>query len=173
MITELQYDLTRKQRLIPHIKSWGITQLFVMFGFVGAISSAINGSWISGVALALLVVLVGRGYIIGLIGVIFTKSQHMDIRIEDKGLGFMVGKERWYIFLDGLTAIRDLEGSVWTIQHWNGTVVNIPKKLISEEVLRFLLDWVQRANDYRDQHGIKNPYPTKKPRHNKTMDRTS
>lgn len=173
MITELQYDLTRKQRLIPHIRTWGINQVFVTLGLVGAITSAINGSWISGMALASLVFFIGRGYIIGLIGVIFTKSQHMNIRIEEKGLGYMVGKERWYIFLDGLTAIRDLERSVWTIQHWNGTVVNIPKKLISEEVLSFLRDWVQQANYYRDQHGIKNPYPTKKPRHNKTMDRTS
>lgn len=92
---------------------------------------------------------------------VFVMSHHMDIRIEDNGLGYMAGKEWWYISLDGLTAIRDLERSVWTVQHWNGTVVNIPKKILSDEALEFLRDWVCRANDIRNKLGIQSPYPTK------------
>ncbi|QQL44080.1 hypothetical protein [Sulfuriroseicoccus oceanibius] len=161
MLDELQYDLTRRQRLIPHLRAWGVAQLFVIVGLVGAVAAAFEGSWVFAVLIGLLVLCFGRGYIIGLLNVIFVGSQHMDIRIEDNGLGYMAGKERWYIFLDGLTAVRDLERSVWTIQHWNGTVVNIPKSELSEDTLAFLRDWVRRANDYRDQHGIRSPYPTK------------
>ena len=101
-----------------------------------------------------------RGYFIGLLNVLFVSSQHMDIRIEESGLGYLSGKERYYIFLDGLTAVRDLERSVWTIQHWNGTVINIPKKLLGIDALAFLRDWVQRANVIREKHGIRNPYPS-------------
>lgn len=164
MLAEFQYDLTRKQRLIPHIRAWGVSQLLVILGMIGVGAAVTQGSW--GVALfaALIILWFGRGYFIGLVNGIFVKLQHMDIRIEDNGLGFMAGNERWYIFLDGLTAVRDLEPSVWTVQHWNGTVVNIPKKVLSEDVLEFLQDWVRRANDYRDKHGIRSSFPTKQKR---------
>lgn len=161
MLAELQYDLTRKQRLIPHIRAWGVTQLFVIFGMIGIGAAMAWGAWWTALIVALFVLWVGRGYIVGLLNVIFVKAQHMDIRIEDNGLGYMAGKERWYIFLDGLTAVRDLEKTVWTVQHWNGTVVNIPKTMLSEEVLKFLRDWVRRANAERDKLGIRSPYPTK------------
>ncbi len=161
MFTELQYELTRKQRLVPHLRVWGVAQFLVLFGLFGAAVAALQGSWIFAAFVGLCVLWFGRRYIVGLLNAVFVKSQHMDIRIEDNGLGYMAGKERWYIFLDGLTAVRDLERSVWTIQHWNGTIVNIPKKALSEDILNFLRNWVRKANDYRDQHGIRSPYPTK------------
>jgi hypothetical protein len=161
MLAELQYDLTRKQRLIPHIRVWGVIQLFLILGMIGIGAALMKGLWWMALFLALPVLWFGRRYIIGLFNVIFVKSQYMDIRIEDKGLGYKTGKERRYVFLDGLTAVRDLEQSVWTVQHWNGTVVNIPKKILSEDTLDFLRDWVRRANSYRDKHGIRSPFSTK------------
>ena len=161
MHAELQYDLTRKQRLLPHIRVWGVTQIFVIIGLIGVGAAVMHGSWRIAPFVALLVLWGGRGYITGLINVILVKSHHMEIRIEDNGLEFMAGKDRWYIYLDGLTAIRNLEKTVWTIQHWNGTIVNIPKKDLTEDVLNFLRDWVRRANDIRTKLGIQSPYPTK------------
>lgn len=142
MVAELQYNLTRRQRLIPHIRAWGLSQLLVILGVIGVGFAVDRGSWWIALFAALFVLWFGRGYLAGLWNVLFVKLQHMDIVIEDKGLGYMVGKERWYIFLDGLTAVRDLERTVWTIQHWNGTVVNIPKTMLSEDALNFLRDWV-------------------------------
>ena len=161
MVIELQYDLTRRQRLIPHIRAWGLSQLLVILGAIGVGFAVDRGPWWIALIAALFVLWFGRGYVAGLWNVIFVKLQHMDIVIEDKGLGYLVGKERWYIFLDGLTAVRDLERTVWTIQHWNGTVVNIPKTMLSEDSLNFLRDWVRRANDERAKLGIRSPYPTK------------
>jgi len=166
MVVELQYDLTRRQRLIPHIRTWGLTQLLVILGLFGIGFTAVRGPWWAALIVALFVLWFGRGYLTGLLNVLFVKSQHMDIVIEDKGLGYMAGKDRWYIFLDGLTAVRDLEKSVWSIQHRNGTTVNVPKVMISEEVLDFLRDRVQSANDFRDKTGIRSPYPTKPPNSN-------
>jgi hypothetical protein len=161
MLVELQYDLTRKQRLIPHLRIWGVNQLFVIFGVFAFAAATVRHSWWISLVAALFLLCFLRGYIKGLLNVVFVMSQHMDIRIEDNGLGYMAGKEWWYISLDGLTAIRDLERSVWTVQHWNGTVVNIPKKILSYEALEFLRDWVCRANDIRNKLGIQSPYPTK------------
>ena len=161
MLIELQYDLTRKQRLIPHLRIWGVTQLFVILGVFAVATATAQRSWWTAIVVVLLILWFGRGYIIGLFNVGFVRLQHMDIRIEDNGLGYMAGKERWYIFLDGLTAVRDLERSVWTVQHWNGTIVNIPKKILSDEALEFLRDWVCRANDIRSKYGIQSPHPTK------------
>lgn len=161
MLVELQYDLTRKQRLIPHLRIWGVIQLFVILGIFAVAAATVQHSWWTSFVVALLILWFGRGYIIGLFNVVFVRSQHMDIRIEDNGLGYMTGKERWYILLDGLTAVRDLERSVWTIQHWNGTIVNIPKKILSDEALKFLRGWVCQANDIRNKYGIQSPDPTK------------
>jgi len=161
MVAELRYDLTRRQRLIPHIRACRLTQLLVILGAVGVGLAAARGPWWIFLITALFVLWFSRCYAVGFWNVLFVKSQHMDIVIEDKGLGYMVGKERWYIFLDGLTAVRDLEKTVWTIQHWNGTLVNIPKTMLSEDALEFLCDWVRRANDERDKLGIRSPYPTK------------
>ena len=160
MLLELKYDLTRKQRLIPHLRVWGVYQLFAISALITFTAATVRHSWWISIAAALFLFFC-RGYFTGFLNVVFASSQHMDIRIEDNGLGYLEGKERWYIFLDGLTAVRDLEGSVWTVQHWNGTVVNIPKKILSTEALEFLRDWVRRANDIRTKLGIQSPYPTK------------
>jgi len=160
MIAELRYDLTRKQRLIPHIRLWGAAQLIVIIGGVTVVFSAMEGSWLFASFLFLLVFWFGRGYIFGLLNVLFVRSHHMDIHIEDNGLGYMAGKERWYIHLDGLTAVRNLERSVWTIQHHNGAVVNIPKNILSDDALEFLRNWVHRANEIRTKHKIRSPFPS-------------
>lgn len=107
-----------------------------------------QGSWWTALFVALLALWFGRGYVVGLINVIFVREQHVDIQIEDNALGFMAGKERWYFSLDGLTAVRDLEGSVWTIQHWNGAVLNIPKEILASDGL----DWTsggQLSNHFK------------------------
>ena len=158
MHAELQYDLTRKQRLLPHIRVWGVTQIFVIIGLIGVGAAVMHGSWRIAPFVALLVLWGGRGYITGLINVILVKSHHMEIRIEDNGLEFMAGKDRWYIYLDGLTAIRNLEKTVWTIQHWNGTIVNIPKKDLTEDVLNFLRDCLRRIPGCRVREGNRSKF---------------
>lgn len=155
----LEYDLSRRQRLIPHLRSWGPYQAVGILVFA-AVTAAASRLSLWALFAWILFMFALRGYFIGLFNVLFIASQRMDVRIEANGLGYLFGKERYYVCLDGLTAVRDLERSVWTIQHWNGTVINVPKELLAAETLAFLRDWVQRANEIREKHGIRNPYPS-------------
>ena len=161
MVSELHDDLTRRQQLFPPIRMWGLAQLLVILGAVGVGLAVDRGPWWIAPIAALFVLWCGRGYIAGLWNVLFVKEQHTGIVIEDKGLGYVVGKERWYVFLDGLAAVRDLERTVWTLQRWNGTVVNIPKTMFSMDSLNLLRDWVRRANNGCAKLCILSQYPTK------------
>lgn len=161
MHVELKYDLTRRQRLIPHVRAWGFAQVFLLPGIIAIVAAVVTKPSWTLVIPSLLILWFVRRYLVGVFNVLLKRRQKMDIVIEDSGLGFMIGTERFYVFLDGLTAVRDLESSVWTVQHWNGTVVNIPKKILPDDALEFLRDWVCRANEIRDEHGIRSPHPTK------------
>src|SRR5262249_54436243 len=68
----------------------------------------------------------------GLADVVFRKTAWMDIRVEDNGLGFLAGGQRWWLFLDGLTGIDQLTAGVWTLRHWNGSVIHIPADAITD-----------------------------------------
>lgn len=90
-------------------------------------------------ALALLASLfLFRGFFIGILDVVVHRERDMDIIIEDKGLGFLAGGERWWIFLDGIINIGKYHRDVWTIQHHNGVVVNILASEITDDQLAHL-----------------------------------
>ena len=72
-------------------------------------------------------------------------------------MGFSLERRRWYIALDGLTAFDKLAESVWTLQHWNGCVVNIPAELLSAELVEFFRNWVIEADAIRRRLGITPP----------------
>ena len=149
---ELRYDLSRRQRLIPHLKIWRHHALFVIVCVVGAAAGLYSSWWY--LVLLLFFLFIFRGFFLGLVNVLFVRRQAMDIVVEQNGLGFLAGKERWYFFLDGLTAFDQLAADVWTIQHWNGSVVNIPATLLNAEQVQFFRNWVDEANAIRKRLGI-------------------
>ena len=52
--------------------------------------------------------------------------------------GILMGRDRWYLFLDGITDIQKLEKNTWTLQHYNGTALHISASAITEEQLEFI-----------------------------------
>lgn len=46
--------------------------------------------------------------------------------------------ERWWLFLDGIINIAMYRSDTWTIQHYNGSVVNVAASVISREQVEFL-----------------------------------
>lgn len=133
----LRYRLSRAQRLIPHLRIWGPLSLIIPAAAAKIISLTFFSSpWWS---LALLPFLfLFRGFFLGSLDVIFHRDCDMDIVIEDKGLGFLAGGERWWIFLDGIINIAKYRKDVWTIQHHNGVVVNILASQITDDQLAHL-----------------------------------
>ncbi|QDU08745.1 hypothetical protein [Gimesia aquarii] len=137
----IRYSLTRRQRLIPHLKIWGpaFVPFFVLlesFFIVRFIVAMVTLEWLGILTFGFLafgLLLLFRGLITGLIDVVVLARREMDITIEDNGLGVMIGNERWYLFLDGITKISEYTSGVWTIEHWNGSVVHILKGVITEK----------------------------------------
>lgn len=153
---ELRYDLTRRQRLIPHLRIWRPFALMIIVCVAGAAWGVVYRTWWC-LVLLLLLLFVFRGFFIGLLNVLLIGRQHMDIVIEQNGLGFLAGKERWYFALDGLTSFEELAEGVWTVQHWNGSVLNIPAELLSAEQVEFFRNWVIEADAIRRRLGIGRP----------------
>jgi hypothetical protein len=151
---QLRYELSRRDRLIPHLRIWrlyAVVPLGALLCFAGSLAT--SSWWLA--AVMLFVLLLCRGFLLGILGVLLVPLEPMDIVVERNGLGFLAGKERWYFALDGLTAFGELARGVWTVQHWNGSVVNIPKGLLDDEQVEFFRSWVNEANAIRRRLGIR------------------
>ena len=140
---ELRYSLTRRQRLVPHLKSWGLGCLIVPL-VMGLLLAGIASHWWAGL-LALVWGFVGRGFFLGFLTVVRRKSVWMDLRVEANGLGVMVGAERVWLFLDGLIGIDQMMAGLWTLRHWNGAVLSVPADAITDAQLAYLRAAMERA----------------------------
>lgn len=123
----LQYRLTRRQRLLPHIRlcgTMGPIGLIILASFAirGVATSSL---WFILFAFAVLWFL--RGYIRGLLDATLHRYRDMDVIIDPLGIGFLLGTERWWVCLDGVRSIQLISG-VWTILHRNGTVIDVPSE---------------------------------------------
>lgn len=133
---ELRYQLSRRQRLVPHLKLWGPLSVLIPLVLIALVVSFLRIWWAGLLALAWMWIF--RNFFRGLADVLFRKTAVMDLRFEENGLGYLAGGERWWLFLDGLTSIDQLIAGVWTLQHWNGSVVHIPTDAITDAQLAYL-----------------------------------
>jgi hypothetical protein len=149
----LRYTLNRKQRLVPHLKIWGplyvpfIICLFMFFVVQTIVTPFTQGPW-AGVffgAMALGLFLLLRGLFVGVCDVLFVPLREMDVIIEKEAAGILVGGERWYLFLDGITDIRKFRDDTWTIRHWNGSVLHIAAAAITDEQIDYLRAAMERG----------------------------
>lgn len=136
----IEYDLGRRQRLVGHLGVWKpyLGGLILVGGAV-ALSVALFitvSPWF--VLLSVLPLWLAWGFIVGLLRVLFVPMQHMDIIIEEKGLGFLVKGERFWVFLDGIIRIQKYSDDTWTILHRNGTVINIPVDAIEQRYVEHM-----------------------------------
>ena len=143
---ELRYRLTRRQRLVPLLRLLGVaSSLYILalftFFFVQTVVSIWTLDWpgiavFGGLALGLFVL--DGSLFFGLLDVLMAPVRNVEIRVEENVLSFKTPHERWYLFLDGLTDIKQFAGGIWTLRHWNGTVVHIPADAITEPQLGYL-----------------------------------
>ncbi len=153
----LRYTLSRRQRLWGLYDAWGWfaplmaipvwTFLVLRMGW-----SFWTLEW-AGIALfgglALGVTCLYAGLFRGLVDLVCVPKRHMDVLVEDNGAGaaagILLGGERWYLFLDGITSIRRYR-DLWTIQHYSGSVLWIPASAITDEQVAFLHDHLRRGH---------------------------
>jgi hypothetical protein len=139
----LSYDLTRRQRLVPHLRIWGPAIPAILLFVVGSAVLAALRWWL--VPLVLFWVWFFRGFFVGLADGLLRPVVSMHLRVEENALGFAAGGQRWWLFLDGLTSIQELTPGIWTLQHWNGTVIHIPAAAIMEGQLAHLRAAMERG----------------------------
>jgi hypothetical protein len=150
---QLRYTLSRSQRLVPHVRHWGLfTTIFLLCMFlffcVQTVTAIALLKWdgiviFGGFALGMAAMF--RGLFAGLIDVLTVQRRNVDIVIEDNAAGVLLGAERWYLFLDGITGIKKYRANVWTIQHFNGYVLHVPVSAITEEKLAYIRSAMERG----------------------------
>jgi len=156
----LRYTLNRRQRLVPQLKIWGplyvpfIICLLIFFVVQTFVTPFTQGPW-AGVffgALAVGLFLFLRGLFVGVLDVLFVPIRQMDVEVEENAAGVLIGAERWYLFLDGITDIRKFRDDTWTIQHWNGCVLHIAAAVITDEQIDYVGAAMERG---RTPEGIR------------------
>jgi len=156
----LRYTLSRSQRLVPHLRIWGLPlTLFVvpMFLFF-CVQTVVAACLLSGFGLAVFggLTLVGlvlyRGLFVGLLDVLLVPVRRMDVLAEENAAGILIGSERWYLFLDGITDLRKFSDDTWTVQHFNGCVLHIAADAIRDDQVAHLRAAMERG---RTPEGIR------------------
>lgn len=148
----LQYELSRKQRYNPFLKSGG-SRLFAVLGYwsvftvlgkfdVG-IFRDLQGVWL----LPIIIYIAYFRHFHRLFKIIFVKSQRMNVRIEEDRIAYSMGRKWRFITIDGMTSIQEMEPEVWTVEHL-GKLLIIPKQGIDSDALHFLKERIQQARDY-------------------------
>ncbi len=137
----IEYDLSRRQRLVAHLGVWA--PYFLGLILIGGGGTALFVFLAVSVSpwLALLILLplgLVRGFIIGLVNVILVGVHHMDVIVEENGLGYAFESDRLWIFFDGIIRIQKYSKDTWTIVHYNGTVVSIPTAAIEERYINHM-----------------------------------
>jgi hypothetical protein len=150
---EIDYTLDRRQRFALLRQDCGVVfPPFVVVGLiffcVQTVVSACSLNW-PGIAvfggLALGTFLLHRGLFVGLLDVLLVPVRSKNVRVEENGLGLLIGSDRWWLFLDGLTSIEQNVAGVWTLRHWNGWVVHIPAGAITDAQFAYLRSEMERG----------------------------
>lgn len=143
----LRYQLTRRQRLIPHLGLWGpLGPAFVVCFAVSLFATFAESRWF--LVAVLIWAWCGYGYVAGLVGILRYRVCDVDLIIEPLGIGYLAAGQRWYVHMDGVLSIRQLLDGVWTIAHFNGTVFNVPADSMPDECVSHIRSAIERKWDY-------------------------
>src|SRR5262245_12068333 len=110
----VRYTLSRGQRLTPHLRIYGVVStLFNVTVFVFFCAQSVASTWTFSAegmavfgALAIFVFVLHRRLVVGLLDVLIVPMRRMDVVVEADAAGILIGAERWYLFLDGITDLR-------------------------------------------------------------------
>jgi hypothetical protein len=142
----MQYELNRRQRLVPHIMIWLPYLPVILIFFACALTATLTRSWLY-VFVLFGVIWYFRSFFMGLLTVAIHRMEPMDLVVGEDVLGYLIGNERLYIFLDGILKIEKYCKDTWTIQHNNGTIISIPAALISDEQIGYMKYVAERPKD--------------------------
>jgi hypothetical protein len=150
---QLRYTLSRLQRLVPHVRLWGVfTTVFVLamlvFFCMQTVIAVSSREW-TGIlvfgSLAIGTLALFRGLFVGLIDALTVPRRDVDVVIEENTAAILLGNDRWCLFLDGITSINRYRADVWTFQHFNGSVLHVPVSAITDEQMSHIRSAMERG----------------------------
>lgn len=154
---EIKCNVTRTQQLITLLRAWGLLGPLIFLGTIACFIQSVTHTWWF-LFIALGGLWAARGFIFGLIGIALHHVGTLDIRVEENGLGFMAGKERLWIFLDGVTRVHQPRADIWTVCHHNGTLITIPSDKITPEQIEHIRSGPERMKAKRKAQPSAAPY---------------
>ena len=134
--TEYRFSLSRRQRLLPLLRAWGLFAVIGVPTFIVALGLGFSGQWV-GWVITVVFLFIMRGLFVGLVLIVIRRREPMCIAIEEQGIGFGDSQPDWWIFTDGIIGFRRTL-DIWTVYHHNGTLLHIPTDVISSDDVAFL-----------------------------------
>ena len=74
-------------------------------------------------------------------------KQRVFLAVEQNGIGLGESAPKLWVFADGINNFGELYEGVWTIQHFNGTLVHVPVGVLTEHDVEFLRSRGQHSED--------------------------
>ena len=111
---------------------------------VSARSFSVEGLVVFG-GLALLVLVLHRRLVLGLLDVLLVPVRRMDVIVDENAAAILIGSQRWYLFLDGITDLKKFRDDTWTVQHFNGTVLHVAASAIDDDQLAHIRAAIERG----------------------------
>ena len=153
----LRYKLTRRQRLVPHLRIWAphlpphlIVGLSFMIAAVIVSISRPDIPYSFSFSVALLPPLLSlRGYIVGLLNVLLFPTVRIDMIVQEKTLGLKTtfGVRMWTTAFDGTRSFEQYADDTWTLFLYNGAVITIPSSELTEDQIEHFQGWAKGSGD--------------------------
>jgi hypothetical protein len=140
----LRYDLSRGQRLGPHLLPWAPC-LGASLGYtLGIVFLAkVVSAWFLP-ALVLPAIYCRRFFALAL-GILVHPAEPVDLFADETHLELRAGGVSVRFALAGIVQVYRSEHNTWTVLNRDNTAVTIPAAVISEEQLRYLKSFVRRT----------------------------
>ena len=161
----LRYELTRRQRLIPHLRLWAPYSVGALIMVSVAIALAVWDvvsippvpRWLLWLSFFLFVLLpfvfFFKGFLGALLNVLLVRTHPMDLIIKKDTLGVSVLGQRFWFSLDGTLSFRRYTDDTWTLYHQSGQIVTIPTSELTEDQVKHFQEWAAAQGS----HSIRAP----------------
>lgn len=146
----LHYELSRRQRLVPHMKIWTPQWLFIALILGISPYGMMKHWWFT--AVPVITVWCWRGFFMGLADALSPRRKEIEIALDRENLTVTSGRTLIWAENAGILSVQKYTPDVWTIQYCSAAVqrvgrfmtpddpavVHIPTSQISEEHIDYL-----------------------------------
>ncbi|HRW55890.1 MAG TPA: hypothetical protein P5081_23705 [Phycisphaerae bacterium] len=126
----IRYPLTRRQRLTLTRMGyrWRFFYAPALIVALVVLSGEISKLFCIPLCISLFIY---RRLIIDLVDLVMIRIRVEDIILHEFALGFISNGARWWVMTAGVVDVTERIKGMWTIRHYNGTVLHIPAAMVT------------------------------------------